>query len=460
MIDAQADATSTSRDGGRSPPAQGSHASMLRILLLLLITGGPGWCIAIGAEATMHPAIDDWIARDALPVTELGIDRMLATMPDVELLGFGEALHGGEEILLLRNRLFRRLVERHGFRAIAIESSFPQSRFVDDHVRGGEDAPNIADWISNGMGQLEANRELVAWVRQHNAETGADVRFYGFDMPLGKMAFASPRLVLARLYDIVPERRDRLENLMGDDADWENPEVIADPTKGVGATPRANALRIEVEEIVAELRRRGPELDGPRLAEALHDARVARQLLGAHAAMARKAGYAEVLGIRDTIMADNLEFILAQERSRGRVLAFAHNGHLKRGRMHWRMGDVTHEWWPAGAHVSRSLGRRYAVIGTGVGVSEENGIAAPEAGSLEARFRAPVFIPAATAPAALVAGLTPRMGSPRNPTYFPWTRDCLADYDWLAFVPTTSYQRGGPPLKAWDTDQPPGDAPR
>jgi hypothetical protein len=54
--------------------------------------------------------------------------------------------------------------------------------------------------------------------------------------------------------------------------------------------------------------------------------------------------------------------------------------------MHWQMGDVTHAWWPAGAHVSRSLGRRYAVIGTGVGVSDENGIAGPEAGSLEARF--------------------------------------------------------------------------
>jgi len=416
-------------------------------ILLILTTVAP-------AEDPMPASIDDWIARDAIPFTDDGIDRVIATMPEVRLLGFGEALHGGEEILLLRNRLFQRLVERHGFTAIAIESSFPQSRFVNEHVGGGGEPPRFADWLSNGMGLLEANRELIAWIRRHNAETGATVRFYGFDMPLGAMAFASPRLVLERLYDLVPERRDRLEVLVGDDADWENPAVIGDPSRGVGDTPRARALRIEVEEIVAELRRRGPELDGPRLAAALHDAGVARQLLGAHAAMARAAGYAEVLGIRDTIMADNLEFILGRERGRGRVFVFAHNGHLKRGRMHWRMGDVTHAWWPAGAHVSRALGRQYAVIGSGVGTSDENGIAAPEAGSLEARFHDTALVPTTAAPAALVAGLVPRTGSRRNPTYFPWTGDCLTDYDWLAFVKTTTYQRGGPPLAAWDTGEP------
>lgn len=45
----------------------------------------------------------------------------------VELLGFGEALHGGEDILIFRNRLFQRLVEVHGYSAIAIESSFPRA---------------------------------------------------------------------------------------------------------------------------------------------------------------------------------------------------------------------------------------------------------------------------------------------------------------------------------------------
>jgi hypothetical protein len=193
-------------------------------------------------ETPMHTTVDEWIARDPVPFTDEGIDRMVSTMPEVDLLGFGEALHGGEEILQLRNRLFRRLVEWHGFRAIAIESSFPQSQFVNEHAGGGGDAPNFTDWISNGMGLLEANRELIAWMRQHNATHDDKVHFYGFDMPLGKMAFASPRLVLEGLYDLVPERRERIESLIGGDGDWENPAVIGDPAKGVGGTPRANDL--------------------------------------------------------------------------------------------------------------------------------------------------------------------------------------------------------------------------
>jgi erythromycin esterase-like protein len=36
--------------------------------------------------------------------------------------------------------------------------------------------------------------------------------------------------------------------------------------------------------------------------------------------------------LRDAIMADNLAYIVERERARGRVLAFAHNSHLQRGK--------------------------------------------------------------------------------------------------------------------------------
>src|SRR4051794_35017484 len=93
-----------------------------------------------------HVTLDDWIAREAVPFSvdspaetfNVAIDQVIGALGDsVELLGLGEALHGGEEILVLRNRLFRRLVEAHGFTAIAVESSFPRGRLVNEYV-GGE----------------------------------------------------------------------------------------------------------------------------------------------------------------------------------------------------------------------------------------------------------------------------------------------------------------------------------
>src|SRR5690606_41162214 len=85
-----------------------------------------------------YSTLEDWILAQAIPFsldsTELNdaIDRAMARIGDtVRLLGFGEALHGKSDILLLRNRLFIRLVENHGFVAMAIESSFPRGRLVD-----------------------------------------------------------------------------------------------------------------------------------------------------------------------------------------------------------------------------------------------------------------------------------------------------------------------------------------
>ena len=99
------------------------------------------------------------------------------------------------------------------------------------------------------------------------------------------------------------------------------------------------------------------------------------------------------------------------------------------------------------------LGPRYAVIGTAVGVSDANGIGQPEAGTLEARLTAVPgpgrFIPTHKGqglPASEIASLPTRSGSMKNPTYFPLTSQSFTDFDWLAFLDSTTYSRGGPPL--------------
>ena len=89
-------------------------------------------------------SLDDLIAREAIPFSvdsfstfNAAVDRVIASLGDsVELLGFGEALHGGKDILILRNRLFQRLVEVYGYSAIAIESSFPRAHIVNEYVSG------------------------------------------------------------------------------------------------------------------------------------------------------------------------------------------------------------------------------------------------------------------------------------------------------------------------------------
>lgn len=433
-----------------------------------------------------HVTLDDWIASESTPFSvdspktfNAAVDKMITSLGDsVELLGIGEALHGGEDILILRNRLFQRLVEAHGYSAIAIESSFPRARVVNEYIagRGSASYEAVQDiGFSHGFGRLDANRELVEWMRRYNADPSHRVKlqFYGFDSPTEMMGSDSPSQVLRFVLDYLAsidsasaqEHRERIDPLLGQDSNWENPAAMFDPTKSVGLSPEATALRIETEDLITELRLRCPELvaksDKSRYLEAVQYASVSRQLLNYHATMARKSDkrIIRLLGIRDALMADNLTYMVSHERGRGKVLAFAHNAHLQRGMTKMQFGTDLCIWWPAGSHLNEMFGSRYAIIGTAVGVSDANGIGQPEAGTLEARLTAvpgpTLFIPTHKGqglPTSEIVVLPTRSGSMKNPTYFALTSQCFTDFDWLAVLDSTAYIRGWPPLQQWDAN--------
>jgi erythromycin esterase-like protein len=326
--------------------------------------------------------------------------------------------------------------------------------------------------FSHGFGRLDANRELVEWIRAYNADFSHRVKlqFYGFDSPTEMIGSDSPAQVLHFVLDYLAsidnasgeEHRKCIDSLLGRDTDWENPAAMIDPTKSKGCSPAATALRIETEDLITELRVRRPELvaknDEIRYLEAVQYATVARQLLNYHAALARKSRELGkrvelLLGLRDLMMADNLAYMVSRERGRGKVLAFAHNSHLQCGKAQWQFGNDVYKWWPAGSHLNEMFGSHYAVIGTAVGISDANGIGAPEAGTLEARLTAvpgPArFIPTHKGqglPTSEIAALPTRSGSVRNPTYFALTPQSFTDFDWLALLDRTAYNRGGPQL--------------
>jgi erythromycin esterase-like protein len=322
----------------------------------------------------VYATLDDWILHEAISFSldssetfKACVDRVMASLgASVKLLGLGEALHGGEDILMLRNRLFQRLVEKHGYSAIAMESSFPRARAVNEYVAGrgpaSYDAVQEAGF-SHGFGRLDANRELVEWMRAYNADGAHSVklRFYGFDSPTEMMYSASPAQVLHFVLDYLAsidsasgeERRLRIDPLLGPDSDWENPAATMDPAKSIGLSPAATTLRIEVEDLIAELQVCRPDLvaksEESLYLEAMQYATLARWLLNYHAALAQKSEpskrIVQCLGLRDAMMADNLAYAVSRERGRGKVLAFAHNSHLKRTKAEWQLGTDLLTWW-------------------------------------------------------------------------------------------------------------------
>lgn len=53
------------------------------------------------------------------------------------MVAIGESSHCNHEFYLLHDRITRYLVQQHGFTAFAAESGFPEGRFVDEWIKGG-----------------------------------------------------------------------------------------------------------------------------------------------------------------------------------------------------------------------------------------------------------------------------------------------------------------------------------
>ncbi|MGW4295527.1 erythromycin esterase family protein [Micromonospora chersina] len=319
------------------------------------------------------------------------------------LLALGEPTHGEEVLLDLRNELFRQLVEREGYRTIAVESDCLMGLLVDDHVTSGAgDLDEVMDrGFSHEWGAFPGNRDLVRWMRAYNEGRPASerVRFAGFDGPLEITAAASPRQALTALHDYLAARVDAgllpctaetLDRLLGADDRWTEPAAMMDPSRSVGRTPEARDLRLVADDLVALLDAQTPHLIATSTPDEWDRARLygrtATGLLRYHSSMAdtSPSRMARLLAVRDSMMAANL-LALAE---RGPTLVHAHNSHLQREKSTMRMGGLPVQWWSAGALVSPHLGEGYAFLATALGTIRHRGVETPPPDTLEGHLYA------------------------------------------------------------------------
>ncbi|CAL9367887.1 erythromycin esterase family protein [Streptomyces werraensis] len=333
----------------------------------------------------------------ARPVEASAVTELLPARPRV--LALGEPTHGEDSLLGLRNALFRELVEEHGYRTIALESDCLRALTVDAYVTSGEGSLDdvMEHGFSHGWGGSRANRELVRWMRDFNANRPADdhVRFAGMDGPLEITGAESPRQALTALHahlaahvdaELLPCTADRLDDLLGADTPWTNEAAMTDPSQSIGRTPQARELRLLADDMVTLLETQAPHLtavSSPDDRDRAHlYGRTAVGLLRYHSWMAdtSPSRMARLLATRDEMMAGNLLALAA----RGPVLVHAHNSHLQRDKSAMRMwGHPKVEWWSAGALVSTRLGDQYAHLATALGTMRHHGVDAPPPDTVE-----------------------------------------------------------------------------
>lgn len=340
--------------------------------------------------------MDSGIVNTAHPVDAASVMRLLPARP--RLLALGEPTHGDNELLDLRNELFRQLVEQEGYRTIALESDCLMGLVVDDYVTSGTGTLDEAmeRGISHGWGAFSANRELVRWMRAYNEGRPAAerLRFAGLDGPLEISHAASPRQALTALHgyltarvdaDLLPCDAETLDRLLGPDDRWANPATMMDPSQSVGQSAEAGELRLLADDLVALLYAETPHLIAVSSQDEWDRAhlygRAATGLLRYHHWMADTSPgrMPRLLGLRSSMIAANLLAVA----ERGPALVHAHNAHFQRDKSTMRMGGMPFGWWSSGAIASAHLGEGYAFLATGVGTIRHQGVDAPPPDTLE-----------------------------------------------------------------------------
>lgn len=345
------------------------------------------WTVPAAAAAPADDAFLAWARTHAIPLpacrsvmsgTDLG--AMAKMIGDARVVALGEPVHGAHEPLAFRNCLFRYLVEEQGFTAIAIESGLQESRRLHDYVAGapGDLRVLARGGLTWGFWRFKENIELLEWIRAYNLDPRhkRKIAFYGIDMSGGDAdgAWARARITLDRgiayLGQAAPAKSERLRKSIAPFLEhFSVPGYLGLDGRERGRLRRviAEALRFFDTHRAALIEASSPadyawgrqNIVAARQFQALFDVARAPTADGA-----LQPGDYRADAARDAAMAENARWALDQAGADGRMLLFAHNGHVMNARTRGGIWSV-YSRPPAamGLHLRRNLGRDLLILG-------------------------------------------------------------------------------------------------
>jgi len=282
-------------------------------------------------DCTPNTSASDWKGVDAI-------------VGQVRLVALGEPVHGAHEPLALRNCLFRHLVEHDGFTAIALESGLSESRRLHDYVAGGPgDGPALVrSSLTWGFGRYAENLELIEWMRRYNLDPAhpRKIGFYGIDLSGGDAdgSWRTARMTLDASLDYLSRTAPARSTSVREEL-----EPFLDRFTHAGHAAMTPAERARLRTALARLVRYF-DTDRTALTAASgatdyawsrRNAVLAGQI-ETYFQASRPPGGGEDLApedyradeARDAAMAANVRWVLEQDGAGGRVMVFAHDGHI------------------------------------------------------------------------------------------------------------------------------------
>lgn len=329
----------------------------------------------LAARARARTSAAAWLRQRAAPLA-IEADRALPPLDELaghaRVIGLGEATHGSRELADLRFAVTRYLVQRHGFRLIAVEYSASRLASLNSWVLGAPvDETEAERALNAGWIGRRTLGELVRWLRDWNAAHPQDpVRVVGVDPQDNALARDILQAALLRAYgnEAIPGLASAMEEL-----------AVADSQAAVFGDSRVSAsTHRTLVEVVARLEADAPLLSrrlGRDTLEAVRDA--ARQLMQFADFNAEEAGTRS----RDWYMAANVMRALDALPDGARAAFWSHNAHVA----------VPANPRTSGAFLREALGCGYRALATSFG---EGGFVAQRPNDPEDRLEVSSLPPA------------------------------------------------------------------
>lgn len=282
-------------------------------------------------------------------------DALLEMVGDRAFVLLGEATHGTHEFYSMRAQITRRLIEEHGFDAIAIEGDWPDTFQLNRYAcNGGAVSLDAAfDQFQRFPTWMWRNRvvsDFAQWLHAHNAALPATSRIgiHGLDL---YSLYRSAEAVIAYLEQVDPDQVEAARRLYACLDHVQDPQAYG-YAAAAGIRP---PCRDAAARLLVDLVRKAPEYradDGRAKAnEQFVAERNAYVVLNAeHYYREMFAGRANSWNLRDAHMVNTLLALrhhLRDNGCSGRIVVWAHNSHLgdaratamgKRGE--WNVGQL------------------------------------------------------------------------------------------------------------------------
>ncbi|MET1115760.1 MAG: erythromycin esterase family protein [Comamonas sp.] len=253
---------------------------------------------------------------------------LLDRIGDARIVLLGEATHGTSEFYRMRERISRQLIERKGFKFIAIEGDWPDAARIDRYVRHA--GHRAAQWSTfarfpRWMWRNQEVSSFVDWLRAHNGgRRECDrVAFHGLDL---YSLHQSMRAVVGYLEAVDPPMAQLARQRYRCLAPWQ-----ADPASYGHAAlrDRYRSCEQEVVSMLQDLLRceqRYAAQDGERFLDAVQNARLVANAERYYRTM--YYGSRASWNLRDSHMFMTLRSLLDFHGPGSKAIVWAHNSHV------------------------------------------------------------------------------------------------------------------------------------